>query len=116
MHLIGFTSLRHECPGAEHGKTGPGEGRIRRKSPCCCLVETRDLQNSAAEFGPTKDHTRRPDDSASVPLMVQEMDEAGEVLYFKGQGNIDPNKPDISQEVFGFGFMKEAQEFFLGFK
>lgn len=74
------------------------------------VVEKRDLQNIAAEFGLTKDHMRHPDDSASVWLIATEMDEAGEVLYFKDEGNIDPDNPDISEEVFIFWFMKGQEK------
>lgn len=36
-----------------------------------------------------------------------------EILYLKYQGNIDPNNPDISEEVFVLGSMKEGEEFFF---
>ncbi|XP_068245598.1 uncharacterized protein [Palaemon carinicauda] len=38
------------------------------------LLEKKDLQNIAAEFGPTKDHVRHPDDKAIVQLIMNEMD------------------------------------------
>lgn len=77
------------------------------------MLEKKDLLNIAAEFGLTKYPIQHPDDSTSVRLIVNEMEEAGEVLYFKKQGKIDPNNPEIPESEFVLGFMKEGQDKFF---
>lgn len=75
------------------------------------ILEKRDLEN--ASYGLTKTQARHSDDSTSVPLIVQEMQDASEVLYFKGQGDADASHPEISPKEFVLGVLKDGQEMIL---
>lgn len=74
------------------------------------LLENKDIKNIVTQFGLTQEHKRHPEDSTSVRLIVQEYEEAGELLYFKDQDTMDPENPGIGKKEFVLGFMKEGQE------
>ena len=77
------------------------------------LLDKQDIHNIANEYGVTQTSCRHPEDSTSVRLIVEELKEAGELLYFKDQGIRDPHNPNIKEKEFILGFMKKGQEIYL---
>ncbi|XP_050710017.1 uncharacterized protein LOC126994788, partial [Eriocheir sinensis] len=74
------------------------------------FLEKKDIDNICVRYGLNKTHSRHSDDSTSVRLIVKEMQDANEVLYFKDQGDVDSDNPEIPSKEFVLGFMKGGQE------
>lgn len=74
------------------------------------FLEKKDIDNICVRYGLNKTHSRHSDDSTSVRLIVKEMQDANEVMYFKDQGDVDSDNPEIPSKEFVLGFMKGGQE------
>ncbi|KAK3895616.1 hypothetical protein Pcinc_000539 [Petrolisthes cinctipes] len=70
----------------------------------------KDIENIIAAYGLSVNQSRHSDDSTSVCLIAQDMKDAGELLYFKDQGELDPQNTEIPSEEFVLAFMKEGQQ------
>ncbi|KAK4289831.1 hypothetical protein Pmani_037227 [Petrolisthes manimaculis] len=70
----------------------------------------KDIENIIAAYGLSVNQSRHSDDSTSVRLIAQDMKDAGELLYFKDQGQLDPQNTEIPSEEFVLAFMKEEQQ------
>lgn len=77
------------------------------------ILERGDIQNIARDYGLQQIQSRHPDDSTSVRFILQEFREANELLFFKDQGVIDSEYPNIGVEELALGFMKRGQECWL---
>ncbi|KAK4302341.1 hypothetical protein Pmani_025559 [Petrolisthes manimaculis] len=74
------------------------------------IMEKKDIENIIAAYGLSVNQSRHSDDSTSVRLIAQDMKDAGELLYFKDQGELDPQNTEIPSEEFVLAFMKEGQQ------
>lgn len=77
------------------------------------LLERKDIENIVSQFGLNQEHMQHPEDSTSVRLFVKELQESGELLYFKDQDTIDAENPGIGEKEFVLSFMKKEQKRFL---
>ncbi|KAK3866287.1 hypothetical protein Pcinc_028167 [Petrolisthes cinctipes] len=74
------------------------------------ILEKKDIENIIAAYGLSVNQSRHSDNSTSVRLIAQDMKDAGELLYFKDQGELDPQNTEIPSEEFVLAFMKEGQQ------
>ncbi|KAK3885553.1 hypothetical protein Pcinc_010293 [Petrolisthes cinctipes] len=74
------------------------------------ILEKKDMENIIAAYGLSVNQSHHSDDSTSVRLIAQDMKDAGELLYFKDQGELDPQNTEIPSEEFVLAFMKEGQQ------
>ncbi|KAK3878127.1 hypothetical protein Pcinc_008352 [Petrolisthes cinctipes] len=74
------------------------------------ILEKKDIENIIAAYGLSVNQSHHSDDSTSVRLIAQDMKDAGELLYFKDQGELDPQNTEIPSEEFVLAFMKEGQQ------
>ncbi|KAK3886174.1 hypothetical protein Pcinc_009675 [Petrolisthes cinctipes] len=74
------------------------------------ILEKQDILNVARDYGLHQIQSRHPEDSISVRFIVQELKEANELLFFKDQGVIDSENPNIDKKELALGFMKQGQE------
>ncbi|KAK3895837.1 hypothetical protein Pcinc_000452 [Petrolisthes cinctipes] len=77
------------------------------------ILEKQDILNVARDYGLHQIQSRHPEDSISVRFIVQELKEANELLFFKDQGVIDSENPNIDKKELALGFMKQGQEFWF---
>ncbi|KAK3882685.1 hypothetical protein Pcinc_012951 [Petrolisthes cinctipes] len=74
------------------------------------ILEKQDILNVARDYGLHQIQSRHPEDSISVRFIVQELKEANELLFFKDQGVIDSENPNIDKKELALGFIKQGQE------
>ncbi|KAK3892788.1 hypothetical protein Pcinc_003377 [Petrolisthes cinctipes] len=74
------------------------------------ILEKKDIENIIAAYGLSVNQSRHSDNSTSVRLIAQDMKDAGELLYFKDQGELDPQNTEIPSEEFVLAFMKGGQQ------
>ncbi|KAK3890611.1 hypothetical protein Pcinc_005444 [Petrolisthes cinctipes] len=74
------------------------------------ILEKKDIENIIAAYGLSVNQSRHSDNNTSVRLIAQDMKDAGELLYFKDQGELDPQNTEIPSEEFVLAFMKEGQQ------
>ncbi|KAK3872281.1 hypothetical protein Pcinc_022631 [Petrolisthes cinctipes] len=77
------------------------------------ILEKQDILDVARDYGLHQIQSRHPEDSISVRFIVQELKEANELLFFKDQGVIDSENPNIDKKELALGFMKQGQEFWF---
>ncbi|KAK3857015.1 hypothetical protein Pcinc_036706 [Petrolisthes cinctipes] len=69
------------------------------------ILEKKDIENIIAAYGLSVNQSRHSDNSTSVRLIAQDMKDAGELLYFKDEGELDPQNTEIPSEEFVLAFM-----------
>ncbi|KAK3866962.1 hypothetical protein Pcinc_027538 [Petrolisthes cinctipes] len=74
------------------------------------ILKKQDILNVARDYGLHHIQCRHPEDNRSVRFIVQELKEANELLFFKDQGVIDSENPNIDKKELALGFMKQGQE------
>lgn len=68
------------------------------------------MNKICVRYGLNQSIGRHLDDSTSVRLIVQVMQDANELLHFKDQGEVDPKKPEIPAQEVVLGFMKKKEK------